>query len=382
MSKDVLKAPYPYFGGKAKVADMVWERLGDCRNYVEPFAGSLAMLLRRPEPGKIETVNDLNAYIANFWRAVQADPAAVANHADWTVNETDLHARHRWLVFSEESQAALQRVRQLPDYFDAKIAGWWCWGACCWIGSGWCPEQLPHMSSGQGVNKLPEQLPHMDAGLRGCVANSEVLHQKRPVISGDGSEWGRGVHGRPQLADAFSRGRGVNGNDNAGTCDQRRAWLIDWMLRLADRLRPVRVCCGHWSRICDSPSTMTRLGLTGAFLDPPYRMTIDGKKNRSESLYSNDGAHVDGLCDEVQSWCLKWGNDPEVRIALCGLEGEYPAVESAGWECVPWKASGGYGNQSGDVNENAARERIWFSPHCIKPRGDGQGSLFGEEAFA
>jgi hypothetical protein len=27
------------------------------------------------------------------------------------------------------------------------------------------------------------------------------------------------------------------------------------------------------------------------------------------------------------------------------------------------KATGGYGNQSG--NENASRERIWFSPHCI-----------------
>lgn len=330
MSTEVLKAPYPYFGGKAKVADLVWPRFGDARNYVEPFAGSLAMLLRRPQPGKIETVNDLNAYISNFWRAVQADPAAVAKYADWPVNETDLHARHRWLVYSEEAQAALQRVRQLPDYFDSKIAGWWCWGACCWIGSGWCPEQLP---------KLPEQLPNMSC-------------------------W-------------QGRGRGVNGNDNASACEQRRAWLIDWMQRLADRLRPVRVCCGHWARICDSPSTMTRLGLTAAFLDPPYRMTIDGKQNRSESLYSNDGAHVDDLCDEVQAWCLKWGDDSQVRIALCGLEGEYPAVEAAGWECVPWKATGGYGNQSGEVNENAARERIWFSPHCVKQRG--QRSLFSEE---
>ena len=176
---DVLKAPYPYFGGKAKVADLVWPRLGDCRNYCEPFAGSLAMLLRRPEPGKIETVNDLNAYISNFWRAVQADPEAVAFHADWPVNETDLHARHRWLVYSEEALAALARVRELPDYFDAKVAGWWCWGACCWIGSGWCPEQLPHMSGGRGVTKLPEKLPHMDAVGR-AVFRNEVKSKEQP----------------------------------------------------------------------------------------------------------------------------------------------------------------------------------------------------------
>ena len=34
--------------GKAKVADLVWQRLGNVDNYVEPFMGSLATLLRRP----------------------------------------------------------------------------------------------------------------------------------------------------------------------------------------------------------------------------------------------------------------------------------------------------------------------------------------------
>ncbi|KKM69533.1 hypothetical protein LCGC14_1449830, partial [marine sediment metagenome] len=43
-----LKAPFPWFGGKRRVADKVWERFGDVPNYVEPFAGSLAVLLERP----------------------------------------------------------------------------------------------------------------------------------------------------------------------------------------------------------------------------------------------------------------------------------------------------------------------------------------------
>jgi len=94
----MLRAPFPWFGGKSRVAHLVWDRFGDVPNYVEPFAGSLAVLLSRPtEPGT-ETVNDLDTYLANFWRAVQADPVEVALWAGWPVNECDLHARHRWLV--------------------------------------------------------------------------------------------------------------------------------------------------------------------------------------------------------------------------------------------------------------------------------------------
>lgn len=402
------KAPFPAFGGKSQVADMVWERLGDVRNYIEPFAFTAAVLLRRPSPGPIETINDLNSYVTNFWRAVRADPEAVAAHADWPVIEDDLHARHRWLETSADAQNALQRVRENPEAFDAKIAGWWCWGACCWIGSGWCSsahqnsvewKQLPRISDpGNGVTTGPalsQKLPHMDAAGRlinsppdmkrpqlcngnttagpGVLAHAHI-DQKRPRVPSSTMGWMPGVVGsgpdihRPQLADAYSRGRGVNGNDSLGTCDTRRAWLTNWMMRLADRMRPVRVCCGHWARVCDSDSTLIRLGTTGVFLDPPYRKTINGVENRAADIYANDKAQdVDGLCDEVQAWCLKWGDNPEIRIALCGLEGEYPLLDAAGWECVPWKSRGGYGNRTERGRENAARERIWFNAACVRP---------------
>lgn len=85
MNKD-LKAPFPYFGGKSAIADLVWSRFGHVKNYVEPFAGSLAVLLARselPEGGYgLETVNDYDCMIANFWRALQHDPDGVAYYAD------------------------------------------------------------------------------------------------------------------------------------------------------------------------------------------------------------------------------------------------------------------------------------------------------------
>ena len=47
-----LAAPFPYFGGKSLACETVWAALGDPENYVEPFAGSAAMLLGRPNVGK------------------------------------------------------------------------------------------------------------------------------------------------------------------------------------------------------------------------------------------------------------------------------------------------------------------------------------------
>ena len=43
-----LAAPFPYFGGKSGASETVWAAFGDVANYVEPFAGSAAMLLNAP----------------------------------------------------------------------------------------------------------------------------------------------------------------------------------------------------------------------------------------------------------------------------------------------------------------------------------------------
>lgn len=383
VASEPLKAPFPYPGGKSKVADLVWSRLGDVDNYVEPFAGSLATLLRRPAEHfargyRVETVNDLNHYLVNFWRAVKYAPAEVAEWADWPVTEADLHARHKWLVRSREAAKWRANMAVDPECFDAKIAGWWVWGICCWIGGGWCQDNTAKITpETKGRNSLK--------------------------LGGEGGVLAVSGNGRPQLADAFDIGRGVNSGGgslsiqvprldgygertasgigvvrasnglNHGTCSARREWLTAWMQRLSDRLRLVRTCYGHWSRICDSDSTLTRLGTTGAFLDPPYPANRgdNGKKSRDASLYATDkGADLDGLRDEVLAWCRKWVG-PDVRIAVCGYEGDgYAALEQEGWSVESWEASGGYGNQSKGKgkSENARRERIWFSPSCI---GDG-----------
>ena len=326
-----MKAPFPWFGGKSKVAPMVWERFGDVQNYVEPFFGSGAVLLGRPTVAGIETVNDLDCMVANFWRALQNDPDAVADAADWPVNEADQHARHLWLVSQEDFR---EQMKVDPEFYDAKIAGWWVWGQCIWIGSGWCSVQRPHLG---------------DAGTG--------VHRKRPHLGNAG----RGVNRQlPHLGNAGTGGALCleESDRTLGT----REFLFQYMNELAERLRRVRVCCGDWSRVC-GPTPTVKLGTTGVFLDPPY---LDG---RTDALYSADSLTV---AHEVREWAIAQGDDPRIRIALCGYEGEHTMPDS--WECVEWKARGGYGSQGeNQARENSAKERIWFSQYCI---GRRQQSLF------
>lgn len=322
----LLRAPFPWFGGKSRAAPLIWEAFGDVTNYVEPFFGSGAVLLGRPTEPRIETINDLDAYVANFWRAVAAAPDEVAHYCDWPVNEADLSARHQWLVDSADFR---ERMKVDPDHYDAKRAGWWCWGACAWIGSGWCDLRGAREAadlSNEGVNR---QLPALGSAGSG-------VHRKLPH-----AEAGRGVHS------AAGESTGV----------------YDWMRALAARLRRVRVACGDWSRVC-TPSVTHRHGLTGVLLDPPYgEGAVD---------YAVGGNASTFIADAVRAWAIAEGDNPLMRIALCGYDGQHDMPDT--WRVVEWKAQGGYGAGRGTAADaNAYRERIWLSPHCF---GKRQPSLF------
>jgi hypothetical protein len=341
MKTPTLKAPFPYFGGKSSIASAVWARFGSVRNYVEPFCGSAAILLNRPQPfSGTETVNDADGLIANFWRAVQQSPDEVARYADNPVNENDLHARHAWLVGRKDSLQS--RLEGDPDFFDAKVAGWWCWGACCWIGSGWC--------SGKGPWSVVEgQLVHLGDAGRGM--NRKLVHLGTA---------GQGVN--RQLVHLGNAGRGVNRkrplitNDAVGVANKEGVY--GWMQDLAERLVTVRVCCGDWSRVC-GPTPTVKQGTTAVFLDPPYSAEAD----RNNDLYRVENLDV---AHAVRDWCLSVAGDRRMRVALCGYEGEgHEDLESAGWSVLKWKARGGYESQGSGDKANVARERIWFSPHCL-----------------
>jgi len=354
-----MKAPFPWFGGKRKVADQVWSALGDCDQYVEPFAGSLAVLLDRPawHTNATETVNDADQYIANFWRALAHDPESVAHHADWPVNECDLFSRHLWLV--NEGKRQMQAGMEAdPDWYDAKIAGWWCWGVCAWIGSGWCSGTGPHTyesirslavddqngNAGRGVNR---QLPHLGNAGRGV--NRQLPHLGNA---------GQGVNRKlPHLGD---------GNINNATWRNQEA-LYAYMHALAARLRNVRVCCGDWSRIV-TRGALNYGDTVGIFLDPPY----SDRAERTSNLYTVDSLDV---AHEVREWCIANGDNPRYRIVLAGYADEHRDEMPSTWRKVGYSANKAYGSsqsKNGLNDLNRHKEMLWFSPNCL----NAQPTLF------
>jgi len=266
-----LRAPFPWFGGKRRVAHIVWERLGDVKYYVEPFFGSGAVLLGRPREHEHcgaggETVNDKDGLICNCWRAVSADPDVVAKHAVRPVNEAELRATEGWLRWRLSS--LLARLEADIGYYDAEIAGRWVWAMACWIGSGYFK-----------------------------------------AMKGN-------YHGQPRAApySVFYR-------------PDRQQELVTWLHELQARLACVRVLCGDWTRVLGPGTLRTGTGaMIGVFLDPPYR----GSDLTVTAYAVGAGAHVAAA---VEQWCRKAGACPNLRIALCGHVGDYdlPGWQQVRW---------------------------------------------------
>lgn len=416
------------------MAAVVWRAFGrDVPNFIDAFFGSNAILLARPGgAGKIETINDADRMVANFTRSIIHAPFDTAAWCDGPVNEADLHAVHRWLVEQLQPDAEFaKRMHSDPDYFDAKIAGRWVWGLCCWIGGGWCVEpqnskhpkldgigkgvhsqaghssehqKRPHMAGmGKGIHQRSgssewAQRPHMTGNTAGHGVHSLGLHAKLPNLALGGENAtaaGRGVLSessvqayspgrRPRMSDA---GNGVHlpslGNDKGihGVSAPPGTFLhalqtftvpdappaFDWFLRLSMRLRRVRVACGDFERVLGDSVLGKGKNVGGrrpcaVFLDPPY-----GHDRRCPYLYGEESANV---AQRAADWAREHGNDPDLRIALCGYDGEHSMP--ANWTVHHWKAARGYANAD---NENRSKETIWFSPHCLPI--DQQRSLFG-----
>ena len=323
----MIAAPFPYFGGKRRAAPRIWQALGDPSGYVEPFAGSAAVLLARPTftGRRVETLNDADGWLVNTWRAIQLSPAEVAQHAWGPVTEIDYHARLAWLQ-QRRTPDLVAWMEGDPEAHDAKAAGWWLYVVACGIGDPFGPgpwrvvdghlRKLPHLGdAGQGVNR---KLPHL--GNAGQGVNREL----------------------PHLGDA---GRGQ---------------LESYMGQLADRLRRVRITCGSWQRVVKPSVTRSGTGGDGTraiFLDPPYATSGD--------LYAHVDADV-GLA--VRDWCVTAPR--ELRVILCGYDTEHDALLAHGWTVTEGKAGGGAGYSTNSAN--GRRERLWLSPACI---GTTQPSL-------
>ena len=307
--------PFPYFGGKRKVADTVWQHFvgGELDNYIEPFAGSCAVLLsQKARDTRREMINDKNPYIANFVASVINEPKEVAFHMNYPIIETAFHSRNMYILQHEQELA--NRMLVDPTYYDPKLAGWWAWGKSMAFGHIWGTNGGPHLVDGKRLISVK----------------------------------GKGVR--------FSMPDSTKGGIADKTLDELEALVM----ALSNRLRKVRVYSGDWTRVLSSAFLGTSKGdVSGVFLDPPYSM-----EKRSKVYRQNDS---DTLAHDCAEWARANGKG-KVLVAYCGYsESEEAAAELfPDWIVYRWTANGGYSNLGENTNNNKRCETIWFSPNCLR----------------
>ena len=334
------KAPFPWFGGKRHAAEHVWAALGDVDHYVEPFCGTMAVLLERPHPCNrpyySETACDADGLLVNAWRSIQWYPDEVAEYASWPVSESDKIARQIACIEAYakwRTEKTLDLLAGSAEWCDPKIAGWWLYGVCCQIGAfaydgPWMADPVTGRITKTGRPGVLRNRPHL--------ANN-----------------GQGVN------HAGLREPGVSRLDTEEFHPLVMPNLRRWMAWLSARIRHVRIINGDWRRVCTIGVIKTlpvrNGGKAGVFFDPPYSLG-----ERADGLYGHD---TDGFANAVRVWCVANGDDRDLRIVLAGFDTEHVALEARGWSVVEWFADG---HLTGGMGDQQQRERLWLSPHCVR----------------
>lgn len=286
--------------------------------------------------GVIETVNDRDGLLVNFWRAVRSDPEQTAYHASWPVSHVDLVARRMVLKEWLTNDANLERMMVDDQYCDHRIAGYWVWCQALAIGS--LSKQLagPWWRAGGNLVKLrsPQGVeitrPHVTA-----QQGIEVLSLRHNPLT------------RPY---SF-----VNPN------------VIKWFTFLQARLRHVRILCDDWKRVVamiDTNYYQRETPIISVFLDPPYTHTlrVDNK------YYTIDDAET---CRDVLNWCKTYGSDQRYRIVLAAYEDDgHDELLTLGWRKYRWYRRNR--DMVGLAKSERAKqlrelERLYASPHCCAP---------------
>jgi DNA adenine methylase len=92
-----VRPPFTYYGGKMGLARRIVDLLPPHRSFIEPFAGSLAVLFAK-HPARHEIINDRDDALVAFWRVLRDRPGdlervcALTPHARTEFDAADLDA--------------------------------------------------------------------------------------------------------------------------------------------------------------------------------------------------------------------------------------------------------------------------------------------------
>lgn len=189
-----MKPPVPYYGSKLTIADQVVSFFPEHKHYVEPFAGSMAVLFAKPR-SVMETVNDLDDVLVTFWRVLRDRPdelerlCALTPHSraeyaairrdDIAVSGNELEtARRVWMLLTQGRGGTLR-----PE----KGTGW-----RHYVAAGQCSTGMPGYLDGYLARFLPavarlhrvslESMPALDLIAKYGAATDVLLYVDPPYL--------------------------------------------------------------------------------------------------------------------------------------------------------------------------------------------------------
>lgn len=138
-----LKRPvFRYFGGKYRLAPWIIQRLPPHEGYLEPCGGAASILINKPR-AKLETYNDIDGNIVNFFRVLRDQPEELIRLiklTPWARAEFELHfqptedsleaARRFWIgctmaiscmAFSSSGMRMSKNTEAMPGKVDARL---------------------------------------------------------------------------------------------------------------------------------------------------------------------------------------------------------------------------------------------------------------------
>lgn len=108
--KIYLRPPVAYYGGKQSLLNYILPLVPPHQKYVEPFLGGGAVFWAK-EPAPVEVINDLDGFVANFYRVMKSDFKALKTMIDAT-------------PFGREAHDEAATIRQRQKYFTNTQKAW------------------------------------------------------------------------------------------------------------------------------------------------------------------------------------------------------------------------------------------------------------------
>lgn len=170
-----MRPPFKYYGAKARLAEWIAAMIPAHRGYVEPFAGSAAVLFAKP-PARHEVLNDLDGNVVNFFRVLRDQPDDLIRACKLTPYSREEYMAADLAEASEPVERARRFFVKCMQGFSANGAGHYAgWSNGSRRGGG---------SSAMTVRDHVDQLHLIAERLRGVIIDDRSYEHVIPLYDG------------------------------------------------------------------------------------------------------------------------------------------------------------------------------------------------------